>query len=77
MNNDGALKDRFCQKGSVQYLNYILCEACLKTRVFTAVVWLINGFATKLFCIFLKAYTLSKTECKKLNANSCNFFFDK
>ena len=38
----------------------------IKTRIFTANVWLINDFATQLFCIFLKANIFSKTERKKL-----------
>ena len=43
-----------------------LCDACfLKTRIFTAIVWLIKYFATQLFCIFLKANMFLKTEHKK------------
>ena len=40
-----------------------------KNSIFTANVWLINDFATQLFCIFLKANIFSKTaltERKKL-----------
>ena len=66
MNNDRALKKKFCQKSSVQHIKCTLCDACLNSRIFTANVWLINDFATQLFCIFLKANVFSKTERKKL-----------
>ena len=54
VNNDRALKDKFCQNIWIQYIKCILRNACLKTRIFTANVWLINYFATQLFCVFLK-----------------------
>ena len=71
LNNDRVLKDKFCQKIWVQYIRCFLRNACLKTRVFTADVWLINYFATQLFCVFLKTNIFLKTEPKKLK------FFDK
>ena len=46
MNNDRALKDKFCQEISVKYVKFILCDACLKTRLFTANECLIKDFAT-------------------------------
>ena len=46
-----ALKDKFCQKISVQYFTCILCDVCLKPRNFTASVWFINEFTTQLLCI--------------------------
>ena len=39
-----------------------LCDACLKTRIFTANVRLINYSATQLFGVFLKANIFSKAE---------------
>ena len=56
MNNERALKEKFCQKVSVQYVIYVKCFLCdpfLKTRNFTANVWLISDFTTQLFYIFL------------------------
>ena len=56
MNNERALKEKFCQKVSVQYVIYVKCFLCdpfLKTRNFTANVWLINDFTIQLFYIFL------------------------
>ena len=46
--NNRALEDKFCQKISVQYVKYILCDECLKTWICTANVWLIDDFATQL-----------------------------
>ena len=46
VNNDRVLKDKFCQKIWVQYIKCNLRNACLKTRIFTANVLLINYFAT-------------------------------
>ena len=66
VNNDRVLKDKFCQKIWVQYIKCILRNACLKTRIITANVWLINYFATQLFGVFLKTNIFSKTERKKL-----------
>ena len=70
MNNDTALKDKFCQKISVQIVltisNCILCDVCLEIQIFTANVRLIMNFAIQLFCIFLKVDLYSKTERKKL-----------
>ena len=58
MDTDRALKEKFCQNISVQYVQGILCDACLKTAIFTAHV--------SLFCIFLKATIFPKTKLKKL-----------
>ena len=66
VNNDRVLNDKFCQKIWVHYIRCILRNACLKTRIFTANIWLINYFATQLFCVFLKTNIFSKTERKKL-----------
>ena len=67
MNNDRVLKDTFCQKiESNIFLKCILRNARLKTRIFTANVWLINYFATQLFGVFLKTNIFSKTERKML-----------
>ena len=66
VNNDRVLKDKFCQKIWVQSIKCFLRNACLKTRIFTANVWLINYFATQLFDVFLKINIFSKTERKKL-----------
>ena len=43
-----------------------MCDACLKTRTFTANAWLINFFATQPLGVFLKANIFSKSERKKL-----------
>ena len=66
MNKNRALKDMFCLIVSVQNDKCILCEACLKTRYFTANVWRFYDFSTKLFCIFLKANIFSNTERRKM-----------
>ena len=66
LNNDRVLKNKFYQKIWVQYIKCILRNACLKTRIFTANVWLINYFATQLFGVFLKTNIFWKTERKKL-----------
>ena len=72
MNNDRVLKDKFCHYIWVQYIKCILRNACLKTRIFTADVWLINYFATQLFCYFWKPIY-----SQKLNVKSWNFFHKK
>ena len=61
----GLLKDKCCQEIAVQYVECILSDACLKTRIFAADVWL-NDLATQLFCVFLKVNLFSKTERKML-----------
>ena len=70
MNNFRALKNKFCQKISVQYAKCILCDTCLKNRIFAANVQLINDFATQLFYISI----FESQPVLKNNVNSCNFF---
>ena len=62
---------------SVQFIKCILRDACLKTQIFIANVWLINDFATQMICIFLKANIFSKTEDKMLQICLISKKFEK
>ena len=62
----GLSKISYVRRFECSKLNGFCVTRILKTRIFTANVWLINDFATQLYRIFLKTNIFLKTERKKL-----------
>ena len=62
----GLWKISYVRNFESNILNAFCATRCLKTRIFTANVWLINYFATQLFCVFLKTNIFLKTQRTKL-----------